>query len=493
MKPVKRIWIYISVFIVISILLFIFLWNRKESLEDIYLAQKTVKTQAEFKATIGGFDKLINLFFIGFIDNDNVKNLLYKSLVNKDNDSSYREEFIKLLKPAYEKLKTFNIKYLHFYFPDGTTFLRFHNISRYGDKIKINPINPQEEFKTTGGFRYIFPIFYRKLLIGNAEIAVSFGLVRQELNRLFNSEHKFLIKKDYVLNKLFVEERKNYIQSDLDPNFFYENDPDFKSLQRIPSETIALINKQIKNRINLDKKKTFYLISYVNGDYYTVSFIPVYAVKYAKKEYLGYLVTYEKDNSVAIYSSNFWISYIAISSIVFLLLLTAFLISYIKEKIFIEEAESIDELTEAYNKETFLSLLSAELVRSKRYDRPLSIMVIDFPQLKNVDEDKKIDALRSIVGILLENIRDTDYIAHIDDTQLAILTPETQLEDAKNLAERIKEIIQHTYIEDIGKPIFYIGVTEANTDDTVETLLKRVKQALFLAEEKGENRIETAS
>ena len=35
MKPVKRIWIYISVFIVISILLFIFLWNRKESLEDI--------------------------------------------------------------------------------------------------------------------------------------------------------------------------------------------------------------------------------------------------------------------------------------------------------------------------------------------------------------------------------------------------------------------------------------------------------------------------
>ncbi len=493
MKLLKKVWIYISVFLVISILLFIFLWNRKESLEDIYLAQKTVKTQAEFKATVGGFDKLINFFFISFIDNDNVKQVLYKALVDKDNDSIYREKLIKVLEPAYENLKIFNIRYLHFYFPDGTTFLRFHNISRYGDKIKINPLNPQEEFRTTGGFRYIFPVFYKKLLVGNAEIAVSFGLIRQELNRLFKSEHRFLIKKDYVFNKLFVEERKNYIQSDLSPDFFYENDPHFKSVQRIPSEVIALINKQIKSKVNLNKKKTQYLIAYVNEDYYTVSFIPVYAMKYAKKEYLGYLVTYEKDNAVAIYSSNFWISYTTISTIVFLLLLTAFLISYIKEKIFIEEAESIDELTEAYNRETFLSLLSAELSRSKRYDRPLSMMIIDFPELKNVDEEKKLDALRSIVAILLENIRDTDYIAHIDDTQIAILTPETKLEEAKNLAERIKDIFQHTYIEDIGKPKFYIGITEANTDDTVETLLNRVKQALFLAEEKGEGRIEATA
>lgn len=493
MKPIKKVWVYISVFVVISILLFVFLWNRKESLENIYLAQKTVKTQSEFKATIGGFDKLINFFFISFIDNDNVKQVLYEALLRKDNDNIYREKLIEILKPAYENLKTFNIRYLHFYFPDGTTFLRFHNISRYGDKIKINPINPKEEFRTTGGFRYIFPVFYKKLLIGNAEIAVSFGLIRQELNRLFKSEHRFLIKRDYVFNKLFVEERKNYIQSDLDPEFFYENDPSFKSIQRIPSEIIALINKQIKDKVHLKKKKTQYLIAYVNGDYYTVSFIPVYAMKYAKKEYLGYLVTYEKDNAVAIYSSNFWVSYITISTIVFLLLLTSFLVSFIKEKIFIEEAESIDELTEAYNRETFLSLLSAELARSKRYDRPLSLMVIDFPQLKNVDEEKKLDALRSIVGILLENIRDTDYIAHIDDTQLAILTPETHLDEAKNLAERIKDIIEHTHIEDIGKPKFYIGITEANTNDLLETLLKRVKQALFLAEEKGESRIETAA
>ncbi len=489
MDIIKKASVYILIFIVTTFLLFIFLWNRKNELENVYLSQKTGSIESEFSATLEGFDKVIGFFFYSFVDNDDLKKLMYEASTNKEAEDVYRKRFIQLLSPEYEILKIYNIRYLHFYFPDGTTFVRFHRLNRYGDKVQILK-NTQ---RTIGGFRYIYPLFYNKLLIGNVEIAVSFGAVRKELNRLFNREHRFLIKKEFIFNKLFIEERKNYVQSDLSKDFFYEQDPNFKPIERIKPEILSQINIYLKERIQeyLKKKKPFYDTVKNDGIYYTVSFIPIYAVKELKKDYIGYLVTYEKDSAVGVYLSDFWISFTAISSVVFLLLFTAFLVSYIKEKIFVEEAESIDELTDAYNEKTFMSILSAELERSKRYDRPLSLILINFPSLKKLSYEQKTEALKSITGILMENIRDTDYLAHIDDTQLAILTPETKIEEANNLAERLKDILFHTHIEDIGIPEFYIGITEAHIHDSTESLLKRAREALFLAEEKGEGKIET--
>ncbi len=491
MEIIKRASVYIFVFLLTTVLLFLFLWNRKKHLEDAYLLQKTQKVEAEFRAALSSYDKLVSFFFKRFLSNENIQEIIYKASIDKKNFPVYRKQLYDLLKDVYADLKTYNIKYLHFYFPDGTSFIRFHKLEKYGDKIKFIK---ETKNKTAGGFRYIYPIFYEKLLVGNAEIVIPFGTIRDDLNRLFNSEHIFLVKKEFVFNRLFLEERKNYIESDLSKDFFYEASLNSKGVSRIPEEIISQINKKIREEASslLKKKKPFYFATKVKGDFYTVSFIPVYAVKHLKKMYIGYLVTYEKDNSVGIYTSSFWVSFGAVSTIIFLFLLSAFAVSYIKEKIFIEEAEEIDELTEAYNEKTFISLLSSELARAKRYDRPLSIMVIDFPFLKELPEEKRYESLKSLAGIIMENIRDTDYIAHIDDTQLAILAPETNIEEIKNLGERIKDILEHTHLENAKKPTFYIGITEASFSDNVETLLKRVKEALYLAQEKN-SPIETAS
>ncbi len=488
MDIMKRAFIYIGIFLLISFLLFVFLWNRKNSLENTYLLQKNKKIEAEFKAVLEGFDKLVYFFYEGYINQPPIKEVFYNASLNQEEIEKYRKEIIFLLKDRYETLKRYNIKYLTFFFPDGTAFIRFHNPYKSGDKLVINPISPEKN-KTFGGFRYIYPVFYKKILVGSVEVVVSFGAIRKELNKLFNSEHRFLIKKDFIFDRLFVEERKNFVESDLSPFYFYESDIHYKSINRIQSEILSQINREIKDYVKdyLEKKLSFFAVAEVGDNYYTVSFIPIFVLTSQKKKHVGYLLTYEKDNSIAVYKSSLWISYVTTSSIVFLLLLMSFLLSYIKEKILIEEAADIDELEYALNEKTFYSLLGTEISRAKRYDRALSLIVIDFPSIKEAPEEKKLEVIKSLIGVLTENIRDTDYMSYIDNTQIGIILPETNIEEAKNIAERIKEVLEHTYIEEIGKPEFFIGVTEAVFSDTPESLLKRAKEALYLAQEKNKN------
>ncbi|RMD46433.1 MAG: GGDEF domain-containing protein, partial [Aquificota bacterium] len=199
------------------------------------------------------------------------------------------------------------------------------------------------------------------------------------------------------------------------------------------------------------------------------------------------------DNTVGIYSSSFWTTYITTNIIIFLLLTMSFFLSYIKEKILIDEMEEKDELEDVYDKTFLKTFLFHEIERAKRYDRPISLLAIDFLSIKDLDEEKKKEALKSISGILKENIRKVDFLFILDDSLFVIVLPETDIQEAGKFAERLKEILEHIYIEDLGKPSFNIGITEVTFDDTPEKALKRLKEVLYLAEEKGKNTIEMSA
>jgi len=489
----KRISVYSGIFFLTSFFLFIFLWSRKENLENLYLLQKTEKVKAEFRATVDGYDKVVYFFLRRFIDNESIKNILYKAEEKEEDKDFLRKELYQNLKDVYFDLKKQGIRYITFYLPDGTVFFRFHKIFRYGDKTVISSINEKRFYKKLGGFRYIFNIFFKNRFVGSVEVSISFGTIRSELNKLFRSEHRFLIKKDIVLNRFFTEERKNYVQSSLSPDFFYEEEKE--SVKRIPDSVISQINLNIKDKASefLKKEKSFSLISEVDGDFYVVSFIPVYAQKSFKKEYVGFLVNYEKDNTVSVFSSSFWITYITTNIIIFLLLMMSFFLSYIKEKILIEEIEEKDELEDVYDGELLKEILSHEIERAKRYDRPVSLVAIDFTGIKDLDEEKRKEALKAISGILKENMRKVDFLFVLDDSLFVFLLPETDIQEAGLFAERLKETVEHIYIEDLGKPSFSIGVTEITFDDTPEKAIKRLKEVLYLAEEKGKNSIEMSA
>lgn len=98
--------------------------------------------------------------------------------------------------------------------------------------------------------------------------------------------------------------------------------------------------------------------------------------------------------------------------------------------------------------------------------------------------------MKTLAKIVSSNIRSTDFFARWGGEEFVILAPETDLEGAQILAEKIRKAIEEYPFETVGKVTSSFGVTEAFENDTVDSFVKRADVALYKAKDKGRNRVE---
>ena len=174
------------------------------------------------------------------------------------------------------------------------------------------------------------------------------------------------------------------------------------------------------------------------------------------------------------------------------------LISDITERKMIEEklvelAER-DPLTNIYNRRKFYNFLEDEIERAKRYKRPLSLIMFDIDYFKRVNDmyghDVGDKVLIKIADIVAANIRRIDVFGRLGGEEFGILVSDTAIEGSKALAEKVKGKIESHNFDVAGKVTISIGVTEYRDDDTSDSFLKRVDDALYMAKDKGRNRVE---
>ncbi|MCL4458075.1 MAG: sensor domain-containing diguanylate cyclase [Nitrospirae bacterium] len=174
------------------------------------------------------------------------------------------------------------------------------------------------------------------------------------------------------------------------------------------------------------------------------------------------------------------------------------LISDITERKMIEEklvelAER-DPLTNIYNRRKFYNFLEDEIERAKRYKRPLSLIMFDIDYFKKVNDmyghDVGDKVLIIIADIVAANIRRIDVFGRLGGEEFGILVSDTAIEGSKALAEKVKGKIESHNFDVAGKVTISIGVTEYKDDDTSDSFLKRVDDALYMAKDKGRNRVE---
>ncbi|HKO57694.1 MAG TPA: diguanylate cyclase [Thermoanaerobaculia bacterium] len=109
-----------------------------------------------------------------------------------------------------------------------------------------------------------------------------------------------------------------------------------------------------------------------------------------------------------------------------------------------------DGLTKLYNHRYFQDELSRAFEESQRYQRPLSLAIIDIDFFKKVNDTYGHavgdEVLRYVSSLFRDSIRSTDLAARYGGEEFAVMMPETELDDAIAFAEKIRQLIETTPI-----------------------------------------------
>lgn len=154
-----------------------------------------------------------------------------------------------------------------------------------------------------------------------------------------------------------------------------------------------------------------------------------------------------------------------------------------------------DELTGLYLRDVFDMVLVKEVETSMRLNSPLSLLMIDIDDFKVVNDTyghpKGDEVLHDIGRTINDCIRTMDFAARYGGEELAVVMPGTSLDEAVNVAKRIRRAIEALKFDDFGVTVS-IGVAQTtNALYTPKALVEASDKALYEAKETGKNKVVT--
>lgn len=165
----------------------------------------------------------------------------------------------------------------------------------------------------------------------------------------------------------------------------------------------------------------------------------------------------------------------------------------------LNELATLDELTGLSNRRHFMEQAEAQLRQAIRYRQDFCFMMIDIDHFKSINDtfghDMGDEVLRGAGRTLRQVMRGTDIFGRVGGEEFAVAMPETDLDAARGVAERLREKFAEERVGAWGRPVSYtvsIGIAHLDSPETVLSgLMKRADLALYAAKSGGRNRVET--
>jgi diguanylate cyclase (GGDEF)-like protein len=161
-----------------------------------------------------------------------------------------------------------------------------------------------------------------------------------------------------------------------------------------------------------------------------------------------------------------------------------------------------DELTGLANARAFRSILDREIERSRRFQTPLGLVMVDLDDFKQVNDrhghQQGDEVLASVAAVLRDFSRDIDAPARYGGEELAVVLPQTDSDGAALLAERMREAVERLRVPSVdgGEPLrvtasFGVASVPESAADRAD-LVAAADAALYRAKRGGKNRVERA-
>ncbi len=168
-----------------------------------------------------------------------------------------------------------------------------------------------------------------------------------------------------------------------------------------------------------------------------------------------------------------------------------------KYLLLLEKQAMTDVLTGIFNRMKFDEILSSEIQRSKRNKVPLSMILCDIDHFKQVNDKYGHPAgdkiLKRLTKLVSANIRNVDFFARWGGEEFVILSPGTDSEGAAQLAEKIRQKVEHHNFKNPEHITLSFGITSFKTGDIAMKLINRADEAMYRAKENGRNQVQVYS
>ncbi len=163
---------------------------------------------------------------------------------------------------------------------------------------------------------------------------------------------------------------------------------------------------------------------------------------------------------------------------------------------------TIDALTGLHNRGWLDDAFEREIKRSERDNLPLSMIMIDVDNFKQYNDTYGHLAGDQVLVTVGENIRKplrpNDLVARFGGEEFCVLLPETKLEYAVEIAERLRERVSKADPgiidgKQLPKVTISLGVTEYKPGYSLDTMIASADVAMYHAKQNGKNRVQVAT
>ncbi|MBN2233288.1 MAG: diguanylate cyclase [Deltaproteobacteria bacterium] len=162
----------------------------------------------------------------------------------------------------------------------------------------------------------------------------------------------------------------------------------------------------------------------------------------------------------------------------------------------ITDLATIDELTGLFNRRALFNRIVEEHSRAERYQDTFSLLLFDIDDFKLINDTHGHLAgdavLRKMANFLKGSLRTSDFLGRFGGEEFICVLPSTGLDKARMVGEKLRMLLTKKVFEDSRgevkiKVTVSIGVSQYHTGDTLDEVIKRADDALYMAKNNGKN------
>jgi diguanylate cyclase (GGDEF)-like protein len=168
----------------------------------------------------------------------------------------------------------------------------------------------------------------------------------------------------------------------------------------------------------------------------------------------------------------------------------------------IERMSITDDLTQVFNRRHFHTRLDEEIERARRYDHPMSLLMMDLDHFKTINDryghQTGDEVLRTVAALIRSKTRSADIVARYGGEEFVVLLPETKQEIAKVTAEKLRTVIeQYPFALENRSSIHVtasfgvscLNLSDKNNTGIADRIVKMADDAMYQAKQDGRNRV----